>query len=127
MDTTPDEDYRWYSMRWETLVLHVKARENVSIIFSDMQSEEHGKTLKIQMGMDRNYYTFIYENGTLVWEALVWDEETGGILDEFEWRSFVITWRSNVLQLYEKDWQLPLATHTILKPFDINFFGVRAE
>lgn len=122
MDTTPDEDYRWYSIRWETLVLHVRAAENVSIIFSDMQSEELGQTLKIQLGMDRNFYTFIYENGLVVWEAL-----TDGILDEFEWRSFVITWRSNVLQMYEKDWQLPMATHTILKPFDINFFGVRSE
>jgi hypothetical protein len=122
MDTTPDETYRWYSMRWETLVLHVKAAENVSIIFSDIQSEEVGSTLKIQIGMDRNFYTFIYENGTIVW-----NEKTTGILDENDWRSFVISWRSNVLQLFEKDWQLPRATHTILKPFEINFFGVRSE
>lgn len=122
METTPDEYYRWYSMRWETLVVHIKTAENVSITFSDIQSEELGSSLKIQLGMDRNRYSFIYENGTRVWEEI-----TDGILDENEWRSFVITWRSNVVQLFEKDWQLPLATHTIKNPFPINFFGVRAE
>lgn len=122
METNPDEPYRWYSMRWNTLVLHVKASSNVSIVFSDIQSEDLGASLKVKIGMDRNLNTFIYENGTQVW----W-RETPDILDDNEWRSFVVSWEYKVLQFYKEGWQLPRAMHVIKAPFEINFFGVRSE
>lgn len=122
MNTNPEEPYRWYSMRWKTLVFHIKAHSNVSIVFSDIQSEDLGASLKIQIGMDFNLNTFIFENYTLVWSRT-----TPNILDENEWRSFVVSWDYDVLQFYKEGWQLPRAMHIIKAPFDINFFGVRAE
>jgi hypothetical protein len=109
-------------MRWKTLVFYIRAHSNVSIIFSDIPSENLGESLKIQIGMDRNLNTFIFENGTQVWSR-----KTPNILDENEFRSFVVSWDYDVLQFYKEGWQLPRAMHIIKNPFQINFFGVRSE
>lgn len=122
METSPEESYRWYSMRWDTLVMHVKAQENVTLFLTQFPTEGDGPSLKIQIGVGRNYYVWIFENETLHWEDTI-----ESIISEHEWKSFVISWHAGVLQFYERHLQLPSAIHIITSPFPIDFFGVRAE
>lgn len=122
--TDPNVPYRWFSMRWSTLVFHIKATTSAQIILSNRNEIEGTNNLEIHIGMDRNYYTHIYHNQTEVWR-----EQTANILNPSDFVSFVISWRFNVLSIYQQGYQLPLAMYTIKheSPFALNFFGIRSE
>jgi hypothetical protein len=110
-------------MRWHKFVLHVKAEENVTIYLSEFPSVDFGNSsLEIKIGMGKSHYVWVYEDGEMRWE-----DQIDSVLSKYEYKSFVISWESDVLQFYEKDWQLASAIHTIINPFNIEFFGIRAE
>lgn len=123
LETSPGDPYHWFSMRWHKFVLHIKAESNVTIFLSQYPSVDFGnQSLELKIGMGLNHYLWVYEDGVRRWE-----NELGSVISADEYKSFVVSWKSNVLQFYEKDWQLASAIHTILNPFDIEFFGIRAE
>jgi hypothetical protein len=110
-------------MRWNTLIFRVKARTNAQLILSEFNFEANdSSSLEIHFGMERNFYTRIFENRNLVWEAVTED-----VLSVADWTTFVVTWNFNVLSLYEEGYLLPRISHIIRNPFDINFFGIRSE
>ena len=110
-------------MRWKTLVVHVNATTSVQIILSNEKSKSGTNNLEIHIGMDRNWNTHIYHNGTQVWT-----KQTSNILDQSAFTSFVISWEFNVLTFYQEGYQLPLAMYIIKHnhPFAFNFFGIRS-
>lgn len=77
------------------------------------------RNIEILIGMDRNFLTSIYQDGKRVWNA-----QTQNIISTNDWTTFVISWNSGVLALYEAGHQLPFAIHIINEPFPINFIGI---
>jgi Farnesoic acid 0-methyl transferase len=120
--TITNETYRWFSLRWNTLVVHIKAEESAQLIFSDIKSENSNHTLEIHLGMERNYRNSIHENGILQWYEI-----DRNVLKTDEWVSFVVSWNFKVLTVFKKGYQLPFVMHIIKEPFNINFFGIRSE
>ncbi|CAG9811980.1 unnamed protein product [Chironomus riparius] len=122
--TTNSSIYNWYSIRssdgWDALKIFVKADENVHIALTDSLNKETPR-IEIQIGQNRNRFSFIFEDGQEEFE-----EYKRYRLNSTIGSTFVIGWRFDVIMVFKEGDQFPFMAHTKKKGTPaFNFFGIR--